>query len=191
MEKSENITELTKALAKFHSLVGKIKKDASNPFFKSNYASLSHILEEIAQPMQDSGLVITQFPDDTGMVTMLIHADSGQFISSCYSMPVAKQNDPQALGSSISYARRYSITSVLNLSITDDDAEGAMGRNNTAKGYKNRPEEDDRPWLNKGSALNKAMEYLRQGGDLATIEKKYRLSKEIRESLNTVIKGIL
>ena len=182
MERTEQIQELTKALAKFHASVGKIKKDAKNPFFKSNYASLSHILEEISQPLHDAGLVISQFPDGDGLVTMLIHADSGQYISSAYTMPVAKANDPQALGSSISYARRYSVSSILSLNIDDDDAEVAM------KAVRNPKPEDTRPWLNKGESLDKAMEYLRGGGDIATIEKKYRLSKEIRESLNQTIK---
>src|SRR5690606_30790153 len=105
--RTEKITELTKALFKFHSLVGKIAKDAQNPFFKSNYATLSHILEEIQEPLQESGLIITQMPDGSALVTMLIHAESGEYIQSSYEMPVAKQNDPQAVGSAISYARRY------------------------------------------------------------------------------------
>ena len=184
MDRTEQITELTKSLAKFHALVGKIKKDAKNPFFKSNYASLSHILEEVAQPMQDSGLVISQFPDDSSLVTMLIHADTGQYISSSYIMPVSKQNDPQALGSAISYARRYAITSILSLNIDDDDAEAAT------KPTRNQQAEDTRPWLNKGAQLNEAMDYLRKGGKIETIEKKYRINKEIRASLQTVIDGL-
>jgi hypothetical protein len=56
---------------------------------------------------------------------MLIHAESGEFISATYTLQVVRQNDPQAQGSAISYARRYAITSVLNLAISDDDAEAA------------------------------------------------------------------
>lgn len=185
MERSESIMNLTKALAVFHIKVGKIKKDAKNPFFKSNYASLSHILEEIGTPLQESGLVISQFPDGQGLVSMLIHAESGEFISSNYVMPVSKQNDPQALGSAITYARRYAVSSILSLNVSDDDAESAMPRNSPAK------DEDTRPWLNKGEKLDKAMEYLRTGkGDMATIEKNYRLSNTIRESLNEVLTKI-
>jgi hypothetical protein len=57
---------------------------------------------------------------------MLIHAESGEFISATYTLQVVRQNDPQAQGSAISYARRYAITSVLNLAISDDDGEAAM-----------------------------------------------------------------
>jgi hypothetical protein len=40
-------------------------------------------------------------------------------------LQVVRNNDPQAQGSALSYARRYAITSILNLAISDDDAEAA------------------------------------------------------------------
>jgi hypothetical protein len=126
MIKSESIQNLTQGLAKFHAMVGRISKDAKNPFFKSNYASLPHILQEIAEPMEKSGLVISQFPNGDGLTTMLIHADSGEFISATYTLQMVRNNDPQAQASAISYARRYAISSVMNLQISDDDAEAAM-----------------------------------------------------------------
>lgn len=179
MNRSESIVNLAKALAKFHSSVGKIGKDAINPFFKKNYASLPHILTEIAEPLELSGLIITQFPDGHGLTTMLIHSESGEYLEATYEMPVAKQNDPQALGSAITYARRYAVSGILSLKIDDDDAGAAM--------KKVRNPEPEKPWLDKGEGLNKAMEYLRTGGNIATIEGKYRLSNEIRKSLQTVI----
>jgi len=120
MERSPSIQNLTQSLAKFHAMVGRISKDAKNPFFKSNYASLPHIITEIAEPLEKAGLVLSQFPNGDGLTTMLIHADSGEFISATYTLQVVRQNDPQAQGSAISYARRYAITSVLNLAISDD-----------------------------------------------------------------------
>ena len=189
MERTESIQNLTKSLSLFHVKVGKIKKDASNPFFKSSYASLSHILEEIGAPLQESGLVISQFPDGEGLVTMLIHAESGEYISSNYVMPVVKQNDPQALGSAISYARRYAVTSILSLNVSDDDAEGAMPSRKVTTPKADQPE-DNRPWLNKGELLDSAMEYLRGGGKLETIKKKYKISKEIQASLDQVIEKL-
>jgi hypothetical protein len=126
MKKSPSIQNLTQGLAKFHAMVGRISKDAKNPFFKSNYASLPHILQEIAEPMEKAGLVISQFPNGDGLTTMLIHADSGEFISATYTLQMVRNNDPQAQASAISYARRYAISSVMNLQISDDDAEAAM-----------------------------------------------------------------
>ena len=126
MERSPSIQNLTQGLAKFHAMVGRISKDAKNPFFKSNYASLPHIITEISEPMEKAGLVISQFPDGDGLTTMLIHAESGEYLSATYTLQVVRQNDPQAQGSALSYARRYGLTSVLNLAISDDDAEAAM-----------------------------------------------------------------
>ena len=183
MEKSTSITNLTKGLAKFHSLVGKISKDSKNPFFKSSYASLPHILTEVSDPLEQAGLVITQFPNEAGLTTMLIHAESGEFISATYTLQVVKQNDPQAQGSAISYARRYSITSILNLAIDDDDAEAATKPTRQAQA------EDTRPWLNKVD-FDKAQEYLRNGGKLDVIKAKYRISKEMMDNLNTIIKQL-
>ena len=181
MEKSANISNLSKALAQFHALVGKISKDSKNPFFKSNYASLPHILTEVSDPLQQAGLVITQFPNGDGLTTMLLHADTGEYISATYTMPVAKANDPQALGSAISYARRYSVSSILSLKIDDDDAEGAM------KAV--RQPEDTRPWLNKAD-FDKASDYLRKGGSIDVIKAKYRISKEMMESIQTVLNNL-
>lgn len=181
MNRSESITNLSKAMAVFHSLVGRINKDAKNPFFKSNYASLSHILTEIQEPLEKAGLVISQFPDNSGLTTLLIHADTGEFLEATYIMPVAKVNDPQALGSAITYARRYAVSSILSLKIDDDDAETAM------KPVRNSKPEDTREWLNKGEKLDKAINFLKGGGELETIETKYRLSNKIKESLNAII----
>lgn len=125
MTTSPSITNLTQGLAKFHAMVGRISKDAKNPFFKSNYASLPHIITEVAEPLEKAGLVIAQFPDGDGLTTILIHADSGEYMMATYTLQVVRQNDPQAQGSALSYARRYGLTSVLNLAIADDDGEAA------------------------------------------------------------------
>lgn len=181
MEKSTNISNLTKALAQFHALVGKISKDSKNPFFKSNYASLPHILTEVSDPLQQAGLVITQFPDGDALTTMLIHAESGEYIASSYTMPVAKANDPQALGSAISYARRYSVSSILSLKIDDDDANLAS---NLVKS-----QQEEKPWLNKAD-FDKASDYLLKGGNIEVIKAKYRISREMMESLNIILNNL-
>jgi hypothetical protein len=46
---------------------------------------------------------------------------------------------------------------------------------------------DARPWLNKGEKLDAAIQYLISGGNIAKIEESYKISKEVRESLNLTI----
>jgi hypothetical protein len=53
-----------------------------------------------------------------------------------------------------------------------------------------KPINQDKPYLNKGQSLNDAINYLKNGGNIATIEKKYKLSKEIRDSLQVVIDNL-
>ena len=120
MEKSESITNLAKAILKFNENVGKIHKTSTNPFFKSKYASLPDILSGISEPLQEAGLVVTQLPDGMSLTTMLIHAESGEYICGSSEMKPVK-NDPQSLGSAITYNRRYSLGAILNLNIDVDD----------------------------------------------------------------------
>jgi len=120
INRSESITELTKALIQFHTKVGKIRKDAKNPFFKSSYASLENILDGVTPVLCECKLNVMQFPTgENELITLLSH-ESGEYISSSYTMKPVK-NDPQAIGSAITYQRRYAIGSILNLNIGDDD----------------------------------------------------------------------
>jgi len=121
MNKSESIKNIGLALCKFQATIGKVSKEANNPFFQSKYASLANILDTIQKPLSDCGLAFAQLPDDDALTTLLIHSESGEWIEASYKMPVAKQNDPQAMGSAITYARRYALGAILGLNIDDDD----------------------------------------------------------------------
>lgn len=125
MKTSEKITSVMTALLKFQGQVNKIKKDAKNPHFKSNYASLSKILEETNPVLTECGLVLTQHFDVDVLTTMLCHAETGEFMQSDYPINVKDVSNPQQLGSAISYARRYGIQSILNLNASDDDGQVA------------------------------------------------------------------
>jgi len=171
MQKSDSIKNIAKALVEFQAKVSKIKKDAKNPFFKSNYASLSNIQDAISQPLIESGLCYSQSPTGVnGLCTILIHAESGEYLMDEYIMPVAKPNDPQAVGSAITYAKRYALAGILGLNIDDDD-DG----NKAAE--KDPPVE--KPWLNpKTEKWSSAIQALIDGYDLEVIKKKYNISKE-------------
>lgn len=120
MKTSETISEIAKALHKFHSEVGKIKKGSNNPFFKSKYAALPDILDAISEPMNKAELMIVQFPaDNWGLTTRLLHT-SGEYFEETYHMTPVKQT-PQDAGSVITYQRRYAIGAILNLNIDEDD----------------------------------------------------------------------
>jgi hypothetical protein len=167
MNKSESIKNIAGALVDFQSSVSKVAKESNNPFFKSKYASLANILDTIQKPLSECGLAISQFPDGNALTTILLHADSGEWMESSYVMPVAKQNDPQAMGSAMTYARRYALGSILNLNIDDDDdAEKAMGRQ--------VPKKDE--LTPKHPSWAKAVEHLKTGGLMTDITSKFEVS---------------
>ena len=127
MNKSESINELSAALSKCQSEIKGAAKDSKNPFFKSNYADLSSVWESCRLPLSKNGLSVIQCPEegDKGIVieTMLCHS-SGQWVSSRYTIPVSKA-DAQAVGSAITYGRRYALASMVGVAPEDDDGNSA------------------------------------------------------------------
>ena len=120
MNKSESITKLAAALGKFHGAMGKVGKDSVNPHFRNKYASLSNIIEAVTPHLNAAGLSIIQMPTTEGLNTMLLH-ESGEYISSVSAIAAKDPMNPQAVGSAITYARRYALGSVLSLNIDEDD----------------------------------------------------------------------
>ncbi len=139
MKKSESIKELATALSKAQSQLRGAHKDSVNPFFKSKYADLESIWEAIRQPLADNDLAITQlttivelFTEHTGacIETMLMHK-SGEWIMGEFPV-MTKDNSAQAMGSGVSYARRYALAAIMGVYQTDDDGEAAQPRTSPA-----------------------------------------------------------
>ena len=123
MNKSESISELAKALSNFQGKMVAVKKDATNPFYKSKYATLDTIWETIRKPLAENGLSVAQtmnvFGDKSLLETTLCHT-SGEWIRGIQLVNPVK-DDPQSLGSAISYARRYSLSALLGIVADEDD----------------------------------------------------------------------
>jgi len=123
------------ALVKAQSEMAVATKDAKNPFFRSSYADLNAIREAVMPALNKNGIVVLQptITTDSGksfVRTTLLH-ESGEQITSDTEIVCAKANDPQAFGSAMSYARRYSLQSLMCVGAEDNDAESAMGRSVT------------------------------------------------------------
>lgn len=124
IQKSESISNLAVALVKFNSEVAAISKDADNPFFKNKYATLDNIIDGIRPVLTKHGLSVLQIPGGDGekviMKTLLLH-ESGEWIESDPFIMTPIKNDPQAVGSCVTYARRYSLAAFLSLNTGEDD----------------------------------------------------------------------
>ena len=131
MTKSDTIAELAKALAKAQAMMEGAKQDAENPFFKSRYSTLSSVWDACRKPLSENGLSVVQPCSDDAdgklvIETTLLHS-SGEWITGRLALNPVK-NDPQGIGSAITYGRRYSLAAMVGISPEDDDAEKAMDR---------------------------------------------------------------
>lgn len=103
-----------------------LQKSAINPHFKNRYVPLEELMEKVVPVLNAHNLILTQMPgiaDGHPVLTYgLLHA-SGERIEGTMLLMCAK-DDPQGQGSAITYARRYSLMSLLGLTAdVDDDAE--------------------------------------------------------------------
>ena len=140
MERSETINALAAALAAAQGKIENASKDSANPYFRSRYADLASIWDAIRGPLSEHGLAVVQPVRVEGssvtVTTLLAHA-SGQWISSDLTMTAQRQmkdgggweklDSPQAIGSCITYARRYALAAMAGVAPEDDDGEGAQG----------------------------------------------------------------
>ncbi len=122
--------EAYKAFAKAQSQFRSAIKDANNPFFKSKYADLSAVWEAVKESLAENGLMVFQ-PiriNETGAAyveTVIRYQDGTEIERSQCPVICKAANDPQAMGSAITYARRYSLASILGVVTDDDDGNSA------------------------------------------------------------------
>lgn len=131
---SEQLNELAGALSKAQGEITHAVKNAKNPFFKSSYADLAAIVDATRGPLSKNGLAVIQgpFTTRTGRVivrTRIIHS-SGQWIE-CAIDAEPKDLGPQAIGSVITYLRRYGLSSIAGVATEDDDGEAGEARKQT------------------------------------------------------------
>ena len=108
--------------------IGKISKDSTNPFFKSKYFDINSLLEHVEPILQKNNLILLQPIIDGKVRTEIRDAekDGSTKESFVYSeMLLPNIQDPQKLGSAITYYRRYTLQSLLGLQAEDDDANSA------------------------------------------------------------------
>jgi hypothetical protein len=127
---SHGIGKLATDLAKAQAEMEGAKKDATNPHFRSSYATLAAVCDACA-PLAKHGIAYLQPTRADGphvtVTTVLIHA-SGEWIAEDLTL-TAGQNTPQAVGSAITYGRRYGLAAMVGIAPEDDDGEAAEPRN--------------------------------------------------------------
>lgn len=119
------MNNINQAFLEAQKKIKAVKKDGNNPFFHSRYATLQAVVDNVKDNLNDVGISILQPIMGDKVVTRLLFTD-GTCIEDGGTPIVCKaENDPQAQGSAITYARRYGLMSILSLPADDDDAESA------------------------------------------------------------------
>lgn len=140
MNTSETITDLAGALAKAQAEMKNAIFNRTNPHFRSKYADLASVRDAITPALSKHGLSVIQAltVTDSALIvrTRLMHA-SGQWLESDYPI-INDTSKPQAMGSALTYARRYSLAAICNIaSEDDDDGEAAQDHGSNAPEVRN------------------------------------------------------
>lgn len=140
---SETLGNVAAALIAAQAEFAPALKDATNPHFNSKFVSLQGVLTAVASALRANGIALVQQTDrdddgTTVLVTSLIHT-SGEWLSAVYPVRPIK-SDPQAEGSALTYARRYSLMALVGIAPEDDDGHAASqpARNQSRQAAQNQ-----------------------------------------------------
>lgn len=165
------------AMAKAIEEMANPKKNKQNTHFKNRYADLGAVLECIEEPLRNNGLLLFQTPDtDEGGIfvlrTKLVQVGEGEGDWLSFDYPLPKVDDPQKIGSAISYARRYALKALFGMVDEDDDGEGFHGDRQPAKPARQEPAK---------APAKKALEPFKEPADAAAAIGKAADAKELFE----------
>lgn len=129
MKTSESIVNIAKAIVLAQAEAKGALKDGKNTFFKNAkgeataYATLDSVIEACRDALSKNNLAVIQAPvlvDGSYFVETRIQHNSGEFYE-IQTPLLMGQNTMQAFGSAITYAKRYALSSLLNISTDGDD----------------------------------------------------------------------
>ena len=160
MKLSESTKNILKALSEFKKDFKQPFKDADNPFFKSKYVPLENVVQSIDLVAPKYGLsyfqsTISNDRNEAGVITVIAH-ESGEYIEFDPLFLKADKPTAQGMGSAITYARRYSLSSAFGIaSDVDDDGNQASGNVTSHKAqHANRGQRVSEPTVNIADAIN-------------------------------------
>ena len=128
LSQSPELDQLATALAIAQGTIQGAVKDRTNPAYKSSYADLASVWDACRAALSVNGLSVSQHPgrleDGSATVTTILLHKSGQHISSvCAALP--RDQSPAAVGSVVTYLRRYALAAAVGVAPEDDDGQAA------------------------------------------------------------------
>lgn len=147
--------------------IGKVSKNAKNPHFKNNYADINALIEEVEPILLEYSLLLIQPIDEGHVKTVIIDTETGENISSSMKLPDIQ--DPQKIGSAITYFRRYTLQALCCLQSIDDDS------NLAAEAVRNQ-----KPSISD-ERFDKAIEAIKRGDATLSDLEKFNLTETQRK----------
>lgn len=202
---SKTTSYVNEAMVKFNSMNIKIAKNGTvniNSMTSRKYIRLDDIIDAVRPALADCGCYVEQHLAGDSVITRIVHV-SGEYIASKlhYQAMDGSSNALQKMGGGLTYLRRYALSSICNI-VADEDSDAEGVDNITKKGIKTptysapAPSQsiaqptDNKEWLNLKDKAgnftekgNNAILYIRGGGAVEDITKKYKVSKADMESL--------
>ncbi len=172
MDRSPNIGNLAKALGAAQSQIKPAIKDSKNPFFKSKYADLASVWDACRTALTSCGLAVLQPTSASGpivTVTTMLASSDGEWISEALTV-TAKDASPQAIGSAITYARRYGLAAMVGVAPENEDDDGEAAQPQTAPAQQ-RPRQQAPPSQQPAPTTQKAAPNV--GKRIKSTERKY------------------
>lgn len=135
MKFSDETDKLFPALsAAQRSLEARIGKNATanTGKFKYDYVTLEEVMDYVRPACEANGLMIIQGSDTNeydekgavGVVTAVVHVESGQYVRTRFAAEVGSGTPAQQAGIVISYGRRYELFSIFGLTPVGEDTDG-------------------------------------------------------------------
>ena len=164
--KQESINE---KLFELRKEIESISKDTKNPFYKSRYFDINSLIKQLDPLLEKHRLLLLQPIEEDCVYSKLICVDGTGGVLSALKLP--EMNDPQKLGSTITYYRRYTLASLLGLQAVDDYANLGSGK----------IVEVELPWLNENTPqFNKVKKALSEGtATIADVRTKFKVSTKV------------
>lgn len=159
METSQTIKKIAPALLNAQKEIGCAVKGAENPFYNSKYAELSEVIRACKDALNNNGIFVLQPIVENFVETVLVH-ESGEWVKCSLEIVSKDKNNPQAVGSAISYARRYGLQSLVFIPSEDDDGNKAV---NHEPGEVVAPVNLNRDILDMGDVLEDRADKVKSG----------------------------
>lgn len=189
---NENQTEIAKAFIKAQSEMANAVKGTTNPFLKNKYADLNAVREAVIPTLNKYGIAVLQplvtIDGKNYVKTLLLH-ESGQTMESLTEIIYARQNDAQAQGSGITYARRYGLQSLVCIGADDDDGNNASTPAPQAPAKElhwlnvlDKEKNMTKEWLNVANAIGEG-----KITNINDVKKYYKVSKEVEAKIQELL----